>query len=50
MFIYDYVFICVSVNFRLMNNEVMSGMNMNGNGGKVAFGKTTIFQLITGTY
>ncbi|CAB4026559.1 Hypothetical predicted protein [Paramuricea clavata] len=34
---------------RLMNNEVMSGVNMNGNGGKVAFGKTTIFQLITGT-
>ncbi len=34
-----------------MNNEVMSGMNMNGNGGKFAFGKTTrpIFQLITGT-
>ncbi|CAB3980883.1 Hypothetical predicted protein [Paramuricea clavata] len=33
-----------------MNNEVMSGMNrmnMNGNGGKVVFRKTTIFQLIT---
>lgn len=41
--------ISVFIHFRLMNNEAMSGMNMNGNGDKIAFGKTTIFQLITGT-
>ena len=31
-----------------MNNEVMSAMNMNGTGGKLAFRKTILFQMITG--
>ena len=31
-----------------MNNEVMSNMNMDGNGGKIAFRKTLICEIIMG--
>ena len=38
----------IIVLFRLMNNEVMSNMNMNGNGEKIAFRKTTVCEIVIG--
>ena len=31
-----------------MDNIIMSKMNMDGNGGKVAFRKTAVFQVVAG--
>jgi hypothetical protein len=33
-----------------MSNEVMAGMNMNGNGGNMAFRKTIIYEIIKQVY
>ena len=33
---------------RLMTNELMSHMNLRGNGAKIAFGKTQLYKIIIG--
>ena len=35
---------------RLMTNELMSHMNLRGNGAKIAFGKTQLYKIIIGMF
>jgi hypothetical protein len=39
---------CMYFLVRLMNNELMSTLNMDGHSDKIAFRPTALFQIITG--
>ena len=42
------VFYLFPFSFRLMTNELMSSLNMDGHGDKIAFRPTVLFEMIKG--